>query len=182
MQGPAFGRHTSQAEVVPDQEPGCLAFVPCRFDGASEQASPDRHGSGNGGASHRLRREARRYMPRVPVSPKGDNTLFVVFGTCHKLSLNTWSISLEGCGDPPGPDQVGGRRWGTDPADPLLNGYVDEWPHRNEHSIELQLPYAVSAWKDDAFEVLRSSPVPSTSMWRTDSRLDPGEAPALLES
>lgn len=69
-----------------------------------------------------------------------DKPLVIVLGTCHHYMDHIWSISLKDCSTPlekiPNP---GGLRE-LIKNDEVLRNYIDEWPHRNEHSIELQLP------------------------------------------
>ena len=75
----------------------------------------------------------------------------------------------ERCGDPSGQDQDRGLRRGAVGRDSLLKEYVDEWPHRNEHSIELQLPLMQHLLEGRRFEVLSILRALSMSMWRMDS-------------
>ena len=86
--------------------------------------------------------------------PKEGDTLFVIFGTCHKAAPKLWNIALRDIATPlgviPGPGTVGRLIR----EDALLGAYVDEWPHRNEHSIELQLPVIQYLFGGERFEVL----------------------------
>jgi MEMO1 family protein len=121
------------------------------------------------------------YAPVYGYLPKEDNTLFVVFGTCHKATRKMWSISLKDVETPLGRVKTAGRVGELIRCDPLLSDYVDEWPHRNEHSIELQLPLMQFLLEGREFEVL-SILTGSLHEYVEDGRsLDQGEVPALLE-
>jgi MEMO1 family protein len=103
-----------------------------------------------------------------------DKPLVVVFGTAHCATEKIWSISL--------------KDWAT-PLDTLpcsrdlaslisghrtLKHYVEEWPHRSEHSIELQLPLIQFLFHNE-FEIL---PILTGSMdefIRGERSLDDGE-------
>lgn len=72
--------------------------------------------------------------------PQAEPSLVVIFGTCHHYMRNLISISLKDFATPLGivkncADM--GQRMKTSR---VLRGLIEEWPHRNEHSIELQLP------------------------------------------
>ena len=69
-----------------------------------------------------------------------DKPLIVLLGTCHAFTEGVWNISTKDFVTPLGIipnspelcDMIRARR--------ELSGCVHEWAHRNEHSIELQLP------------------------------------------
>ncbi|HEY3276356.1 MAG TPA: AmmeMemoRadiSam system protein B [Syntrophorhabdaceae bacterium] len=66
--------------------------------------------------------------------------LIVIFGTCHGYAEGMLHISTKGFATPLGvvPACAGVCDLVRSHRD--LKGCVNEWPHRNEHSIELQLP------------------------------------------
>jgi MEMO1 family protein len=126
-------------------------------------------------------RGAEVYAPIYRHLPKGENILFVIFGTCHKLAPRTWNIALRDLKTPLGvaksPADVGRRI----ARDPFLRAYVDEWPHRNEHSIELQIPLIQFLMGNRTFEVL-SILTGSLQEYMADGRnLEEGEARGLVE-
>ena len=79
--------------------------------------------------------------------------LVVIFGTCHHPTEKILSISLKDFETPletiPHAKGLGNLIAGNK----ILKKYVDEWPHRNEHSIELQLPLIQFMMSHD-FEIL----------------------------
>jgi len=92
-------------------------------------------------------RETYGYMKHV------EKPLLVIFGTCHRPTEKILSISLKDFETPldivPTPRDLGLLIRDND----ILRGYIDEWPHRNEHSIELQLPLIQFNTQND-FEIL----------------------------
>ncbi len=121
------------------------------------------------------------YGPVYGCLPRDNHTLFVIFGTCHKLTRKIWSISLKDVVTPLGRVNTTGRVGELIRHDPLLRDYVDEWPHRTEHSIELQLPLIQFLLEGREFEVL---PILTGSLHEyveNGQSLDRGEVPALLE-
>ena len=79
--------------------------------------------------------------------------LVVIFGTCHHPTERILSISLKDYETPletiPHAKGLGALILNNN----ILKRYVDEWPHRNEHSIELQLPFVQFMMQHD-FEIL----------------------------
>ena len=69
--------------------------------------------------------------------PRADKTLFVIFGTCHKFAPRLWNIALRDIATPLGTIAGAGEVGRLVRENAFLRPYVDEWPHRNEHSIEL---------------------------------------------
>jgi MEMO1 family protein len=94
------------------------------------------------------------YAPVYRYLPKEENTLFVIFGTCHKPAPGAWNISLKDLRTPLGLVRSAGKVGELIRQDRLLKDYVDEWPHRNEHSIELQIPVIQFLMEEKPFEVL----------------------------
>lgn len=86
--------------------------------------------------------------------PRDENTLFVIFGTCHKPAPRLWNIALRDLRTPIGTVKGAAVVGRLVREDALLGSYVNEWPHRNEHSIELQLPIIQSLLGHERFEVL----------------------------
>jgi AmmeMemoRadiSam system protein B len=82
-----------------------------------------------------------------------DKPLIVIFGTCHHPTEKIWNISLKDFSTPLDRIPVSPELAHFMRTDSVLRDYVREWPHRNEHSIELQLPLLQFAVHAD-FEIL----------------------------
>ena len=93
------------------------------------------------------------YREIYPYLKGADKPLLVILGTCHHYTSKIWSISLKDFSTPidsaPNSSELGDLI----KSDPVLKRYIDEWPHRNEHSIELQLPL-IQFMLQDGFEIL----------------------------
>jgi AmmeMemoRadiSam system protein B len=105
--------------------------------------------------------------------------LVVIFGTCHHPTERILSISLKDFETPletvPHAKELGALILNNK----ILNKYVDEWPHRNEHSIELQLPFIQYMMQQD-FEIL---PVLTGSMHEHvegEKSIDDGEIDEIV--
>ena len=110
-----------------------------------------------------------------------DGTLFVVFGTCHKFAPRLWNISLKDLETPLGRMRNATLIGNLIEQDGMLRGYVDEWPHRNEHSIELQIPILQYLMEDRKYHVL---PILTGSLheYIMDGKsLEDGETRRLIE-
>jgi AmmeMemoRadiSam system protein B len=83
----------------------------------------------------------------------GDKPLLVILGTCHHATDRIWSISLKDFSTPLDVVPNSGELGGLIKNNAVLKHYIDEWPHRNEHSIELQLPL-IQFMLQDGFEIL----------------------------
>lgn len=79
--------------------------------------------------------------------------LIVIFGTSHKVSEKLWNISLKDFSTPIDRICTSKDLKEMIKAHPVLKDYVCEWPHRTEHSIELQLPLLQFIIQHD-FEIL----------------------------
>lgn len=79
--------------------------------------------------------------------------LIVVFGTLHKAQGKLWNISLKDFETPIDIVRVPSKLRELILEDPVLRYYVYEWPHRTEHSIELQLPLLQFTLQEE-FEIL----------------------------
>jgi len=93
------------------------------------------------------------YQKTYPHLRNCNKPLVVIFGTCHHLTQNILSISLK---DFETPLEIIPHAKGLDNAilgNKVLGKYVEEWPHRSEHSIELQLPLLQFVMQHD-FEIL----------------------------
>lgn len=66
--------------------------------------------------------------------------LIIIFGTSHKACEKMWNISLKDFSTPIDVVPVSKELKSIIKDHPILSKYVCEWPHRTEHSIELQLP------------------------------------------
>jgi hypothetical protein len=80
------------------------------------------------------------YQQTYGYLPFTDRELLVVFGTCHGMTPNLWNISLKDFYTPLGIVPCVGGLASLIRENPVLNKHLDEWCHRAEHSIELQLP------------------------------------------
>ena len=114
--------------------------------------------------------------------PTDENTLFIVFGTCHKLTRKVWSISLKDVVTPLGRIRTSEEIGESIRRDPFSKDYVDEWPHRNEHSIELQLPLMQFLLEGRQFEVLSILTGSLHEYIEDGCTLDRGEVASLMES
>lgn len=75
-----------------------------------------------------------RYLPHT------EQDLIVIFGTCHGFTPDLWNISLKDFATPLGTIKNPAGLSTLIQENALLSKSVFEWPHRKEHSIELQLP------------------------------------------
>ena len=69
-----------------------------------------------------------------------DKTLIIILGTCHHPMEKIWSISAKDFSTPLDVVPCSKDLIRRIKENTILRQYIDEWPHRNEHSIELQLP------------------------------------------
>jgi MEMO1 family protein len=97
---------------------------------------------------YKVYRETYRYLPFT------NRELLVIFGTCHGLTPNLWNISLKDFYTPLGILPCRNELAGLVRANPVLNKHLDEWCHRAEHSIELQLPFIQFFLRDRNVEIL----------------------------
>ncbi|HNZ58712.1 MAG: hypothetical protein BWX58_00607 [Deltaproteobacteria bacterium ADurb.Bin026] len=80
-------------------------------------------------------------------------TLLIIFGTSHRLTEKIWNISIKDFLTPLDTVPNSKEFCRLIKENALLRRYIDEWPHRSEHSIELQLPIMQFTIHDD-FEIL----------------------------
>jgi MEMO1 family protein len=80
------------------------------------------------------------YRGTYPYLKAARGPLVVVLGTCHHHTEKMWNISLKCWSTPIDDLSISAQLAQMIREDHILSRYVDEWPHRNEHSIELQLP------------------------------------------
>ncbi len=85
------------------------------------------------------RRGGEVYAAVYPYLAKEKEKLVVIFGTSHRPLKRMWAVSLKDMESPLGAVKVPPALKEIIWHSPLAR-YVDEWPHRGEHSIELQLP------------------------------------------
>jgi AmmeMemoRadiSam system protein B len=97
---------------------------------------------------YKVYRETYKYLPFT------DKELIVVFGTCHGLTPNLWNISLKDSYTPFGILPCTSGLATLVRENPVLNKHLDEWCHRTEHSIELQLPIIQFQLQDRNVEIL----------------------------
>jgi AmmeMemoRadiSam system protein B len=79
-------------------------------------------------------RQVYRYLKGI------EKPLIVLLGTCHAFTEGLWNISTKDFATPLGIVPNSPELSGMIRADRELKKCVHEWPHRSEHSIELQLP------------------------------------------
>jgi MEMO1 family protein len=131
-----------------------LSFLGGMFDGCAQEA-PRAPGDISGILAPHIdypRGESvyRRIYPYLKNAPK---PLLVIFGTCHNPTQGLWSISLKDFETPLERVPVDRKLKELIRGNGFLKRYIEEWPHRNEHSIELQLPLIQFMVQDD-FEIL----------------------------
>jgi AmmeMemoRadiSam system protein B len=137
----------------PDDEAGLRAFMEGMLRQGRAPAGKD-HVKGIIAPHIDYGRGADVYRRAYRFLPVDENTLFVIFGTCHKPAPRVWNIALRDLRTPLGTVKGAAEVGRLLREDALLGAYVDEWPHRNEHSIELQLPIIQSLLGHGRFEVL----------------------------
>ena len=105
--------------------------------------------------------------------------LVIIFGTCHHPTERILSMSLKDFETPletiPHAKGLGDLILDNE----ILKRYVEEWPHRNEHSIELQLPLIQYMMQQD-FEIL---PILTGSMHEHvegEKNIDDGEVEEIV--
>jgi MEMO1 family protein len=69
-----------------------------------------------------------------------EKPLVILLGTCHAFTEGLWNISTKDFATPLGIMPNSPELCAMIKADRELKKCVNEWPHRTEHSIELQLP------------------------------------------
>jgi hypothetical protein len=93
------------------------------------------------------------YQHIYPYLRHSTKPLVVIFGTCHQITEKMWSISLKDFETPLDIVPVSPELKDRIKNNPALQNCIDEWPHRNEHSIELQIPLVQFNMRND-FEIL----------------------------
>ncbi len=93
------------------------------------------------------------YKRTYPHLKHNKKPLIVLFGTCHHPTERLLSISLKDFETPLETIPHAAELDSYIRDDEILKDYIDEWPHRNEHSIELQLPLMQFMMQQD-FEIL----------------------------
>lgn len=121
---------------------------------------------------YRVYHETYRYLSR------SDRKLLVLFGTCHAMTDKVWNISLKDYSTPLGIASCGNELRDLIRHNALLKEHVSEWCHRNEHSIELQLPIIQYLLRGAEIEIL---PILTGSMQEYVSGGEPPGQEALRE-
>ena len=121
---------------------------------------------------YKVYQETYRYLPL------SDRKLLVIFGTCHGMTTKLWNISLKDYCTPLGILPCRSELRGLINNNAVLKEHVGEWPHRNEHSIELQLPIIQFLLKHDDIEIL---PILTGSMQEYVTGGKHQDGPALAE-
>lgn len=80
------------------------------------------------------------YRQIYPYLKHTTKPLIVVFGTCHNMAEKIWNISLKDFETPLDIAPVTQELRSLVEQNNVLREYIAEWPHRKEHSIELQIP------------------------------------------
>ncbi|MCS7280283.1 MAG: AmmeMemoRadiSam system protein B [Desulfobacterota bacterium] len=107
--------------------------------------------------------------------------LIVIFGTSHKVSEKLWNISIKDFLTPIDRVPVSNDLKKLISGNKVLKDYICEWPHRTEHSIELQLPLLQFTIQNE-FEIL---PILTGSMHEyvlDEKNPDDGEIEDLVSS
>jgi MEMO1 family protein len=130
-----------------------LSFLGGMFEGCSEGLTTPGDISGILAPHIDYPRGASVYRRIYPYLKGSSKPLLVIFGTCHHPTEGLWSISLKDFETPLERVPVDPRLKELVRGNAFLEGYIDEWPHRNEHSIELQLPLVQFMIQND-FEIL----------------------------
>ncbi len=119
------------------------------------------------------------YQKTYPHLKNCTTPLIIIFGTCHHPTERVLSISLKDFETPletiPHAKGLGILIQENE----VLKKHIDEWPHRNEHSIELQLPLIQFMIQHD-FEIL---PVLTGSMHEYvegEKNIDDGEIDGIV--
>jgi AmmeMemoRadiSam system protein B len=105
--------------------------------------------------------------------------LIVIFGTCHHPTEGILSISLKDFETPLETIPHAKGLGALIRENKVLKKYIDEWPHRNEHSIELQLPL-IQFMMQQEFEIL---PILTGSMhdyMEGEKSIDDGEIDEIV--
>jgi AmmeMemoRadiSam system protein B len=105
--------------------------------------------------------------------------LIVIFGTCHHPTEGILSISLKDFETPLETIPHAKGLGALIRENKVLKKYIDEWPHRNEHSIELQLPL-IQFMLQQEFEIL---PILTGSMHEYvegEKSIDDGEVDEIV--
>jgi AmmeMemoRadiSam system protein B len=130
-----------------------LSYLDEMFDGAVEAAEPAREIAGILAPHIDYQRGIKVYREIYPHMKGGAKPLIVIFGTCHRPTDALWSISLKDFETPLETIPCGRGLRELVEGNGFLKRYIDEWPHRAEHSIELQLPLIQFMVQED-FEIL----------------------------
>ncbi|MCX7816538.1 MAG: AmmeMemoRadiSam system protein B [Syntrophales bacterium] len=110
-----------------------------------------------------------------------DVDLVIILGTSHRPLRRLWAISLKDFATPLGRIAVSEEMKSLIYGSSVLKNYVDEWPHRVEHSVELQLPFLQMTLGNN-FQVLPILTGGMEEFVRGDRILDDPEVAALVES
>jgi hypothetical protein len=97
---------------------------------------------------YKVYQETYRYLPL------SDRKLLVIFGTCHGMTTKLWNISLKDYCTPLGVLPCRSELQSLINSNALLREQVGEWSHRNEHSIELQIPIIQFLLRNRDVEIL----------------------------
>ncbi len=90
-----------------------------------------------------------RYMKGLKKKP-----LIILFGTSHSFTDRLWNISAKDFSTPLGTVPCCADLIDIIKQNKALAGCINEWPHRGEHSIELQLPILQFMAAGAEFEIL----------------------------
>ncbi len=94
------------------------------------------------------------YRDTYPYLSGIEAPLIVIFGTCHHHTPKLWNISFKDFETPLGTCRNCRDISGMIKDHPFLGSYISEWPHRSEHSIELQLPLIQFLMAGRDYEIL----------------------------
>jgi MEMO1 family protein len=94
------------------------------------------------------------YQEIYPYLKTVKTPLLIILGTCHRPTERMWSISQKDFATPLGVMENPKDLCALIQENRTLSRYIDEWPHRSEHSIELQLPLIQYMAADRDVEIL----------------------------
>ncbi|HOC45378.1 MAG: AmmeMemoRadiSam system protein B [Syntrophorhabdaceae bacterium] len=130
-----------------------LSFLDGMFDGHMHVDNAPGEVSGILAPHIDYSRGASVYGRIYPYLKNASRPLMVILGTCHRATRGLLSISLKDFETPLETVPVGPGLKDLVRGNNFLNRYIEEWPHRIEHSIELQLPLIQFMVQHD-FEIL----------------------------
>ena len=181
----AVRRPYLSGKSYPEEVHGLTALLDEMFLSAGHENPPGERGGEITGilAPHIDYARGKDVYRRVYPFLKGaEKPLIIIFGTSHGLTDSLLNISTKAFATPLGVIPGCAGLCELIREDKVLKGCVHEWPHRAEHSIELQLPLIQFLTAGRGFEIL---PILTGSMHQYiagDKSLSDEEIEAPLQS